>query len=573
MHGDFLSLPHFPSTAIGRTIVSMAGGKESPMESQVASDRILVIEPGSYFLRIGRATDVNPAVLPHVIARRRRDGGQQYQDPVLPPDVKLPRQQMTEIEETRLAVSHTLQSCLKSDGTARFAAPPQMVASFNKHSQPVKTTDRVPEWTPGGADCIVGDQVLTLDPSCPYNVHFPMRRGRLNLHSGPGGSRSSVMADLEVIWLHCIERLLGITRAELEDCRVVLVLPCVYDRATVKALAELLVNGLGFASFFLIQDHVAAAFGSGSPAACIVDIGDQKTSISCVEDGMSIRETRIHLEYGGSDVTQTFYWLLKKSAFPYKQCMSTSRLDALLLHKLKETYCHVDLDTCGPQEHTFRVSKPHHASLQYTLQLGDECIIAPLSYFHPALFHLTGPKQVRLHEPYRGDPDDPLDAAYLRETGRKRETQDAASEPVDQSQLDDDVDVMEPSQSLDANGQIKIDRLLSLDQAILQSVDQCGSDELKRKFYSCVVVVGGGAKFAGFANWLRNRLSLQVPYQFRPEHMEIVTEPREQDPQVVTWKGACIMACMESASELWIRPSEWRSLGVRILREKAAFFW
>ena len=34
-----------------------------------------------------------------------------------------------------------------------------MVASFNKSSQPVKTTDRVPEWTPGGAEFMVGDQV------------------------------------------------------------------------------------------------------------------------------------------------------------------------------------------------------------------------------------------------------------------------------------------------------------------------------------------------------------------------------------------------------------------------------
>ncbi|XP_043236249.1 actin-related protein 8-like [Amphibalanus amphitrite] len=548
-------------------------GTDTSAETSVISDRILVIEPGSYFLRIGRATDVNPAVLPHVIARRRKPGGLAYQDPVLPPDVKLTRQQTMELEETRLSVSHTLQSCLKSDGSARFAAPPQMVASFNKNSQPVKTEDRVPEWTPGGADYVVGDQALTLDPSGPYNIHFPVRRGRLNVHPGPGGSLTAVMADLYTIWLHCIERLLGIQRAALETYRAVLIIPCVYNRAAVKAMVELLVNGLGFASFFLIQDHVAAAFGSGVPSACVVDVGDQKTSVSCVEDGMSIRETRIHLDYGGSDVTQVFYWLLRRSAFPYKQCSPASRLDALLLHKLKETYCHVDLDTCGPQEHTFRVSKPHHPSLQYTLQLGDECIIAPLSYFNASLFQLTGPKQSWLYDPYRGDSDDPLDTGYLRETGRKRETADTASESVDQSQLDDEVDALEPSQSQDSKGQIKIDKLLSLDQAILHSVDQCGSDELKRKFYSCVIVVGGGAKFTGFATWLRSRLSLQIPYQFRPEHMEVVTEPREQDPEVVGWKGACIMSCMESAGELWIRPAEWRTHGVRTLREKAAFYW
>ena len=40
--------------------------------------------------------------------------------------------------------------------------------------------------------------------------------------------------------------------------RAVLVLPCVYNRTAVKALAELLVNGLGFSSFFLIQVGGAA---------------------------------------------------------------------------------------------------------------------------------------------------------------------------------------------------------------------------------------------------------------------------------------------------------------------------
>ena len=49
-----------------------------------------------------------------------------------------------------------------------------------------------------------------------------------------------------------------------------------------------------------------------------------------------------------------------------------------------------------------------------------------------------------------------------------------------------------------------------------RSVFPTGSDELKRKFYSYVIVVGGGAKFTGFATWLRSRLSLQIPYQFRP---------------------------------------------------------
>lgn len=47
--------------------------------------------------------------------------------------------------------------------------------------------------------------------------------------------------------------------------------------------------------------------------------------------------------YGGGDITQTFYWLLQKCAFPYKECSETNKLDTMLLRKLKEDFCHVNL--------------------------------------------------------------------------------------------------------------------------------------------------------------------------------------------------------------------------------------
>lgn len=40
------------------------------------------------------------------------------------------------------------------------------------------------------------------------------------------------------------------------------------------------------------QESVCATFGSGLSSACIVDVGDQKTSVCCVEDGVSHRNTR-----------------------------------------------------------------------------------------------------------------------------------------------------------------------------------------------------------------------------------------------------------------------------------------
>ncbi|UYV65723.1 ACTR8 [Cordylochernes scorpioides] len=115
-----------------------------------------------------------------------------------------------------------------------------------------------------------------------------------------------------------------------------------------------------------LQESVCATFGAGLSTACVVDVGDQKISVACVEDGISHRSSRyvppswwqcrcccwmlfhrghrIHQEFGGSDLTLLFHRLLQQCGFPYQECQPlTSRLDAALLTQLKETFCHVNL--------------------------------------------------------------------------------------------------------------------------------------------------------------------------------------------------------------------------------------
>lgn len=55
-----------------------------------------------------------------------------------------------------------------------------------------------------------------MHPPDQFNLHFPFRRGDLNVHSGVGGSLTSVLGDIETIWGHCIENLLEIKKSELK---------------------------------------------------------------------------------------------------------------------------------------------------------------------------------------------------------------------------------------------------------------------------------------------------------------------------------------------------------------------
>lgn len=77
-------------------------------------------------------------------------------------------------------------------------------------------------------------------------------------------------------------------------------------------------------------------------------------------------------------------------------------------------------DICGPSEKEFIVDHSNKTKSKYILQVGDECIVAPLSLFHTELLNITGPgKLAKVQKPARQqpDPEDCFDAEYLRETG------------------------------------------------------------------------------------------------------------------------------------------------------------
>ena len=51
---------------------------------------------------------------------------------------------------------------------------------------------------------------------------------------------------------------------------------------------------------------------------------------------------------------------------------------------------------------------------------------------------------------------------------------------------------------------------LPLDAAIVRSIESCPNDDLKRKMYNCVLLVGGSSRFRGMPKYLHGKLALQV---------------------------------------------------------------
>ena len=95
------------------------------------------------------------------------------------------------------------------------------------------------------------------------------------------------------------------------------------------------------------------------------------------------------------------------------------------------------------------------------------------------------------------------------------------SENPDSQALDDDLEVV-ADVDLQGQGQGQTkghEEIPSLDQAILQSVEACGSDDLKRKMFSTVLLVGGGAKLKGLDKYLQSKLAIQVIAQMTSDKM------------------------------------------------------
>lgn len=64
-----------------------------------------------------------------------------------------------------------------------------------------------------------------MNPTDCYNLHWPICHGQLNVHSGPGGSLTAVLADLETIWSNAVQKLLEVPLKDLKVMTFVIFLP------------------------------------------------------------------------------------------------------------------------------------------------------------------------------------------------------------------------------------------------------------------------------------------------------------------------------------------------------------
>ncbi|CAG8459317.1 6207_t:CDS:10 [Paraglomus occultum] len=620
-------------------------------EPEVEGSKTLVIHPGSKNLKIGRASDAIPyAVVPHVIARKMRNvkvtdgssesekssneiGGDQNADNAhrnrdetntrgeehkahrddderkSSPDggrsdssreSDVTEDAMDEEEEQSEQIVEELKKELKERMKAAKRRPvanaTSQVTSFNRsiqseiildHNDPYKV-----EWTAvdEDVDFYIGEKALRLPTTATsYKVRYPIQYGEFNTRDYD--SIKSVVGDLETIWTEVIQQNLHIARKEFRNYSVILVIPDIYNRVVVTEMMNMLLRYMGFRRAFVQQESVCVTFGAGMSLACVVDIGAQRTSVSCVEDGMIIPDSRIALNYAGDDITRFFVQLLKKSKFPYRDIDLNRSFDWLLAEDMKQKFC--SLNEASPNEPTRK----------YQLKTYDEIIVAPMILFYPSVINFkqkmseftpkfannifdditdgsgTNSLVIPAHLFTKQKPSPIQNSSQLKSAHHSPspQTRDSPlpSTPVriEPASTDPASPSVSSAAKTNNNNAVTVDptTVLPLDDAIAQSIQATMTDDRMKRFYTSIIIVGGGALLPGINQMLEERL---VPRAASiTEKLEILSPPRELNPSLMAWKGASVTAKLDLTKELWIYQKEWAELGVRCLREKALFVW
>ncbi|KAG9046453.1 actin-like protein arp8 [Tulasnella sp. UAMH 9824] len=566
-------LKHDHQTIWSRNARNLLKEPSGLVEATPRGSDIIVIHPGSRWIRVGRATDAFPVSVPHVLARKVTSNHKPPPQLIRVLKTNADEDAMDTDEIQEIANPAEVTECITTIRAALrsrmdfYRIPYEEEGSkqatiFNEgiNTEEIDGAQDVykVDWVTGQPEdaFFIGHKVFRLaDPAASgYEVRWPMYNNHFNTRYYP--SRQEALSDIEIMWKSIITQELGIPRAQFKNYSAVLVIPDYFDKQTVSHLVDMLLTQLDFKRVCIQQEGLAACVGSGLTTACIVDIGAVKTSVSCVEDGILLSDTRMLLDYGGDDITEFLHDLLKEIKFPYKNIKLNRLYDLHVMDDLKARLCTLSEADVASRAYDFFVRAPGKATEKYLLKAYDETIVAPMCIFEPKIIDFDSKKRVNPKRWDLGNIDD-------GELGSENPT---PAMIISTQHLLQPMGEGRPRPNIDVKFEAG---KLPLDVAIFNSVRAAGNEKIK-KFLQTVVVVGGTSLIPGAVHALESRLqAIAFPLVPNIERLQVLTTHPDVDPRVVTWKGVSIISKLESLSDLWITKSEWDILGMRCLRERS----
>lgn len=415
-----------------------AQGEDGAVPANDGSDpsRIIVIHPGSQNLRLGFASDALPKTIPMALATRfPQTESEQYEAvPRRQFEAPTPDEQYGEEWSKKYnKMSSDLKIDMRTNKRKVLPNSKELVVNYNRRADPeiipVHNDPLQVEWTdiksledPNSiASCFAGHQAQRVpDDSNPkFKLWWPVQHGWFN--EDDYTNKEHLFDDFETLLDKAIREELGLNKSSAwKHYSCVFIIPDLYDKKYVEQALRSCMTWFEFSKVCFIQESMAATFGAGYTMACVVDVGAQKTSITCVEDGLCLEDSRINLKYGGFDVTETFIKMMLYDNFPYADINLRRRYDFLLAEELKIKHCTMTQADISVQLYQFHLRAPNKPTRKYQFKTYDEVILAPMGFYDPDIFDnstkIRGRRKIidRSYNAYDVEiPDDPISTAQL----------------------------------------------------------------------------------------------------------------------------------------------------------------
>ncbi|KAG7444906.1 actin-like ATPase domain-containing protein [Guyanagaster necrorhizus] len=365
---------------------------------------VLVIHPGSRFLRVGRASDVTPVAVPNVIARkttptptpvfvkgisRPQKGRHGTPSVANSPSAEDNDSSEDPFEEKLSAIIVSLRDRMRFYKLRVTPNAANLASTFNAAFQPEIIPEHNDpfqvEWVDESCskDVLVGEKALLIaDPQrAGYSVKWPIYGPNFNTRDY--SSLRVLMGDIEMILRQTLRDKLNINQRDYGIFSVILLVPDFYDRSYVREWVNMLLVGMGFKQLCAQQESLAATYGAGVSNACVVNIGAKSTSLACVDEGLVIADSRMNLNLGGDDITEFLYVLLERIGFPYRDIDLSRAYDWNIMEDLKSRLCTLTESVVALNLYDFVVRRPGKPTEKYGLRAYDEIILAPMCLFEP----------------------------------------------------------------------------------------------------------------------------------------------------------------------------------------------
>jgi actin-related protein 8 len=338
------------------------------------------------------------------------------------------------------------------------------------------------------------------------------------------------------------------------------------------------------------KESVCAVFGAGASDACVVDLGETKTTLSVVEDGECV--SRSELPYGGIHISKTLLWLLKQCNFPLSDSVSFDNLaDQQNLERIRNEYCHLE----EANEIFQQVDFIHNKQI-YMMDIGDPLLLAPLAYFYPKLFGRECKLPETEQDPYAEIENDnfwteeclkalheqslepPSKKARLGKNKKKATGNKKGKKTT--KKLNENKEEAVATEEANKATKGKLKTALALHRAIVRLIKSSEMDveskTSKKKTISInILLIGGLSHIKGFKTALEKRLIEHYNNKNESKQVKftILTNDRDRnmDVRFLSWNGGLILSRVEASKKLWITKKDYLIYREHVIDEKCAF--